>query len=98
MSRGKTLFDTPGGPIAGFKKFLKSEEGGKIELDESIFKSRTLKNPVIRQLLGEIEDPFYNIANTNSKQSQIMAQLQTYQKLFDDSLGNLVSCLNQEEV
>ncbi len=87
MSRGKTLFDTPGGPIAGFKKFLKSEEGGKIELDESIFKSRTLKNPVIRQLLGEIEDPFYNIANTNSKQSQIMAQLQTYQKLYDDSLG-----------
>ena len=87
MSRGKALFDTPGGPIAGFKKFLKSKEGGEIELDESIFKSRTLKNPVIRQLLGEIEDPFYNIANTNSKQAQIMSQLQTYQKLYDDSLG-----------
>ena len=37
--------------------------------------------------MGEIEDPFYNIANTNSKQAQIMAQLQTYQKLYDDSLG-----------
>ena len=85
-TKGKTLFETPTGPIAGFKKFLKSEEGGKIELDEGIFKERTLKNPVIRELLGEIEDPFYNIANTNAKQAEIMAQLQTHNKLFQDSL------------
>ena len=86
-SRGKSLFETPGGPIAAFKKYIKEDpDGPKLDLDESIFKERTLKNPVIRELLGEIEDPFYNIANTNSKQSQIMSQLQTYNKLYENSL------------
>ncbi len=83
-TRGKSLFETPAGPISGFKKFIKDE--ANIELDEGIFKERTLRNPVIRQLLGEIEDPFYNIANTNSKQAQIMAQLQTHNKLFQDTV------------
>ena len=70
--------------MAGFKKLLKDE--AKIELDEGVFKERTLKNPVIKELLGEIEDPFYNVANTNSKQAQIMAQLQTHNKLYQDTL------------
>jgi hypothetical protein len=83
-TRGKSLFETPTGPISGFKKFIKDE--ASLELDEGIFKERTLRNPVIRQLLGEIEDPFYNIANTNSKQAQIMAQLQTHNKLFQDTV------------
>jgi len=83
-TRGKSLFETPAGPISGFKKFIKDE--ASLELDEGIFKERTLRNPVIRQLLGEIEDPFYNIANTNSKQAQIMAQLQTHNKLFQDTV------------
>ena len=83
-TRGRSLFETPAGGLSAFKKILKDE--AKIELDEGIFKERTLNNPVIRELLGEIEDPFYNIANTNSKQAQIMAQLQTHNKLYEDTL------------
>tara|TARA_R100000278_G_scaffold21138_1_gene20040 strand:- start:2303 stop:6763 length:4461 start_codon:yes stop_codon:yes gene_type:complete len=83
-TRGRSLFDKPDIGMVGFKKLLKDE--AKIELDEGLFKQRTLKNPVIRELLGEIEDPFYNIANTNSKQAQIMAQLQTHNKLYQDTL------------
>jgi len=81
---GKSLFDKPDVGLTAFKKLLEKE--AKLELDEGIFQERTLKNPVIRQLLGEIEDPFYNIANTNSKQAQIMAQLQTHNKLYESTL------------
>jgi len=81
---GKSLFDKPDVGLTAFKKLLKDE--AKIELDEGIFKERTLRNPVIRELLGEIEDPFYNLANTNSKQAQIMAQLQTHNKLYESTL------------
>ena len=65
---------------------LVSQSRSNIDLDEGVFKERTLKNPVIKELLGEIEDPFYNVANTNSKQAQIMAQLQTHNKLYQDTL------------
>jgi len=84
-TQGKSLFETPAGGLSAFKKLLKDDLN--LELDEGIFKERTLKNPVIRELLGEVEDPFYNIANTNSKQAQIMAQLQTHNKLYEDTLG-----------
>jgi len=84
-TQGKSLFETPAGGLSAFKKLLKDDLN--LELDEGIFKERTLKNPVMRELLGEVEDPFYNIANTNSKQAQIMAQLQTHNKLYEDTLG-----------
>ncbi len=83
-TRGRSLFEKPDVGMVGFKKLLKDE--AKIDLDEGVFKERTLKNPVIKELLGEIEDPFYNVANTNSKQAQIMAQLQTHNKLYEDTL------------
>ena len=85
-TKGKTLFEeSVAGPIGNFRKFLKSVDN-KLEVDEDIFKKRTVKSKAIRELLGEVEDPFFNIANTNAKQSEIMAQLATHNKLFQDSL------------
>ena len=84
-TRGKTLFEeSAAGPIGNFRKFLKDDL--KLEVDEDIFKKRTVKSKAVRELLGEVEDPFFNIANTNAKQSEIMAQLATHNKLFQDSL------------
>ncbi len=84
-TRGKTLFEeSAAGPIGNFRKFLKDDL--KLEVDESIFRKRTVKSKALRELLGEVEDPFFNIANTNAKQSEIMAQLQTHNKLYQDSL------------
>ena len=84
-SRGRTLFEeSAAGPIGNFRKFLKDDL--KLDIDESIFKERTIKSKAIRELLGEVEDPFFNIANTNAKQAEIMAQLRTHNKLFEDSL------------
>ena len=84
-TRGKTLSEeSAAGPIGNFRKFLKDDL--KLEVDEDIFKKRTVKSKAVRELLGEVEDPFFNIANTNAKQSEIMAQLATHNKLFQDSL------------
>ena len=84
-TRGKTLFEeSVAGPIGNFRKFLKDDIN--LDVDEDIFKKRTVKSKAIRELLGEVEDPFFNIANTNAKQSEIMAQLATHNKLFQDSL------------
>jgi len=84
-TKGKTLFEeSVAGPIGNFRKFLKDDI--KLDVDEDIFKKRTVKSKAIRELLGEVEDPFFNIANTNAKQSEIMAQLATHNKLFQDSL------------
>ena len=85
-TKGKTLFEeSAAGPIGNFRKFLKSVDN-KLEVDEDIFKKRTVKSKAVRELLGEVEDPFFNIANTNAKQSEIMAQLATHNKLFQDTL------------
>ena len=72
------------GPIGNFRKFLKDDL--KLDVDEDIFKKRTVKSKVVRELLGEVEDPFFNIANTNAKQAEIMSQLSTHNKLYQDSL------------
>ena len=85
-TRGRTLFeDSPAGVVGTFRKFLK-DDNLKLDIDETIFKERTIKSKAIRELLGEVEDPFFNIANTNAKQSEIMAQLATHNKLYQDSL------------
>jgi len=84
-TRGKTLFEeSAAGPIGNFRKFLKDDL--KLDVDEDIFKKRTVKSKVVRELLGEVEDPFFNIANTNAKQAEIMSQLSTHNKLYQDSL------------
>jgi len=84
-TRGSSLFEESfSGPIGNFRKFLKDDL--KLDVDEDIFKKRTVKSKAIRELLGEVEDPFFNIANTNAKQSEIMAQLATHNKLYQDSL------------
>ena len=53
-----------------------------LDIDEAILTKRTINSPVIRELLGEIDDPFYNIANTLSKQEELITQLRTHENLF----------------
>ena len=91
-SGGRTLGDS-GDIISGsLKSALKNKNNKSFErltehldIDESILTKRTINSPVIRQLLGEIEDPFFNISNTLSKQAELITQLKTHENLFKAS-------------
>ena len=52
-----------------------------LDLSENILKSRKLP-PELRALYGEITDPFFNVANTLSKQAEFIAKYDSFENLF----------------
>ena len=56
-----------------------SKEG--LDLSENILKSRKLP-PELRALYGEITDPFFNVANTLSKQAEFIAKYDSFENLL----------------
>ena len=70
-------------PLNRFKREL-GQAG--LEIEDNILKTRTLKSPELRALFGEIDDPFYNIANTISKQAQFVSQFKVFDDLYNSSV------------
>ena len=56
-----------------------SKEG--LDISENILKSRKLP-PELRALYGEITDPFFNVANTLSKQAEFIAKYDSFENLL----------------
>jgi len=56
-----------------------SKEG--LDISENILKSRKLP-PELRALYGEITDPFFNVANTLSKQAEFIAKYDAFENLL----------------
>ena len=68
--------------IATVDKNLKKELSQKgLDIAENILKSRKLP-PELRALYGEITDPFFNVANTLSKQAEFIAKYDSFENLL----------------
>jgi len=63
------------------KNVLKNLEEAGLDIDKSILKQRKLPQE-LKALYGEVRDPFYNIANTISKQAEFIAKFESYDNLL----------------
>ena len=62
------------------KNIVKNLEEVGLDVDKSILKQRKLPQE-LKALYGEVRDPFYNVANTISKQAEFIAKFESYENL-----------------
>ena len=67
-----------------FKNVPKELESLGLSIDQGVLKQRKLPDE-LKDLFGEIRDPFYNVANTLSKQAQFIAKYDAFDGLFKAS-------------
>ena len=67
-----------------FKNVPKELESLGLSIDQGVLKQRKLPDE-LKDLFGEIRDPFYNVANTLSKQAQFIAKYDAFDGLFNAS-------------
>ena len=67
-----------------FKNVPKELESLGLSIDQGVLKQRKLPDE-LKDLFGEVRDPFYNVANTLSKQAQFIAKYDAFDGLFTAS-------------
>lgn len=77
---GKNLEALSGIP----KSVVKNLEQAGLDIDKTILKQRKLP-PELKALYGEVRDPFFNVANTISKQAEFIAKFESYDNLLKAS-------------
>jgi hypothetical protein len=86
QTRGRSFFDPS--KFKGKEDFLTNfqkqlqREGIDLDINKGILKQRTLKNPTLKKLFGEIEDPYFNYVNTTTKQAENIAMYKAYDDMY----------------